>query len=109
MLPAPRTRFPARHTSGSRGHRATGVLPIEGGLEVAYRQELAGLEGDALRDEVEKIRVRLNRFRSPFRSAVVFEMVDVIDPRDTRAVLTRWANLVAPTRKPGSMAWTFRP
>ncbi len=86
-----------------------GSLPIEGGLEVAYRQELAGMEGDALRDEVEKIRVRLNRFRSPFRSAEVFEMEDVIDPRDTRSVLTRWANLVAPTRKPGPMAWTFRP
>ena len=86
-----------------------GSLPIEGGLEVAYRQELAGMEGEVLAAEVDKIRQRLNRFRSPFRSAEVFEMEDVIDPRDTRSVLCRWTNLVAPSRKPGPMAWTFRP
>ena len=86
-----------------------GSLPIEGGLEVAYRTELAGLDGLELEAEVEKIRQRLNRFRSPFRSAEVFEMEDVIDPRDTRSVLCRWANLVAPTRRPGRMAWTYRP
>ncbi len=86
-----------------------GSLPIEGGLEVAYRQELNGLAGDALSAEIETIRIRLNRFRSPFRSAEAFEMDEVIDPRDTRAVLCRWADLVAPMRKPGTMAWTFRP
>jgi acetyl-CoA carboxylase carboxyltransferase component len=86
-----------------------GSLPIEGGLEVAYRAELAGLEGDGYRAEVERIRARLDRYRSPFRSAEVFEIDDVIDPRDTRPVLCRWANLVAPARTPGRMAWTFRP
>ena len=86
-----------------------GSLPIEGGLEVAYRAELGGFDGDELAAEIDKIRVRLNRFRSPFRSAEVFEMEDVIDPRDTRSVLCRWANLVAPSRRPGTMAWTFRP
>jgi acetyl-CoA carboxylase carboxyltransferase component len=58
---------------------------------------------------VERIRARLDRYRSPFRSAEVFEIDDVIDPRDTRPVLCRWANLVAPARTPGRMAWTFRP
>ena len=86
-----------------------GSLPIEGGLEVAYRSELSGFEGDALTEEIDKIRVRLGRYRNPFRSTETFEIDDVIDPRDTRSVLCRWANLVAPTRKPGPMAWTFRP
>lgn len=86
-----------------------GSLPIEGGLEVAYRAELAGREGDELAEEIARIRRRLNQFRSPFRSAEVFEMEDVIDPRDTRPVLCRWANLVAPARRPGPMAWTYRP
>ncbi len=86
-----------------------GSLPIEGGLEVAYRAELGGFEGEALAFEIDKIRERLNRFRSPFRSAEVFEMEDVIDPRDTRSVLCRWTNLIAPSRKPGRMAWTYRP
>ena len=86
-----------------------GSLPIEGGLEVAYRAELAGLEGERLAAEVDTIRQRLNRYRSPYRSAEVFEIEDVIDPRDTRPLLCRWANLVAPTRRPGPMAWTYRP
>jgi acetyl-CoA carboxylase carboxyltransferase component len=86
-----------------------GSLPIEGGLEVAYRQELAGLNGDAMAAEIERITARLNRYRSPFRSAEAFEIDDVIDPRETRATLCRWANLVAPMRKPGPMSWTFRP
>jgi acetyl-CoA carboxylase carboxyltransferase component len=86
-----------------------GSLPIEGGLEVAYKAELAGYEGDAFDDEVQKIRERLNRYRSPFRSSEVFEIEEVIDPRETRPLLCRWANLVAPVRKPGVQAWTFRP
>jgi acetyl-CoA carboxylase carboxyltransferase component len=86
-----------------------GSLPIEGGLEVAYRSELAEFEGEALQAEIAIIRDRLNLYRSPFRSAEVFEIEDVIDPRDTRPILCRWANLVAPARRPGTMAWTFRP
>lgn len=86
-----------------------GSLPIEGGLEVAYKAELSDFDGDAYQAEVEKIRERLNRYRSPFRSAEVFEIEEVIDPRDSRPILCRWANLVAPARQPGRMAWTFRP
>jgi acetyl-CoA carboxylase carboxyltransferase component len=86
-----------------------GSLPIEGGLEVAYRTELAGLEGEAFDAEVAKIRDRLNHFRSPFRSTEPFEIDDVIDPRDTRPLLCRWANLVAPTRQTGRQAFTYRP
>lgn len=86
-----------------------GSLPIEGGLEVAYKAELAQFEGQAFEDEVQKIRERLNRYRSPFRSAEPFEIEEVIDPRDTRPLLCRWANLVAPVRRPGPVSWTFRP
>jgi acetyl-CoA carboxylase carboxyltransferase component len=86
-----------------------GSLPIEGGLEVAYKAELSDFDGEGYQAEVEKIRGRLNRYRSPFRSAEVFEIEEVIDPRDSRPILCRWANLVAPARQPGRMAWTFRP
>lgn len=86
-----------------------GSLPIEGGLEVAYKAELAAFEGDALEAEIDVIRNRLNRYRSPFRSAEPFEIEEVIDPRDTRPLLCQWANLVAPTRQPGPVTWTYRP
>ena len=86
-----------------------GSLPIEGGLEVAYKAELATFEGDALEAEIDVIRNRLNRYRSPFRSAEPFEIEEVIDPRETRPLLCQWANLVAPTRQPGPVTWTYRP
>jgi acetyl-CoA carboxylase carboxyltransferase component len=84
-----------------------GSLPIEGGIEVAYRAELAGVEDPA--GEIEKIKERLNRYRSPFRSTDVFEVEEVIDPRDTRPLLCRWANLVAPARQAGTVSFTYRP
>ena len=86
-----------------------GSLPIEGGLEVAYKAELAPFEGEDFDREVGKIRDRLNLYRSPFRSAEPFEIEEVIDPRDTRSLLCRWVNLVAPSRQPGPVSWTYRP
>lgn len=105
----------ANHKGGTTHFRYSwpsgdwGSLPIEGGLEVAYKAELAQYEGDAFAAEVQKIRDRLNRFRSPFRSAEPFEIEEVIDPRDTRRLLCQWANLVAPSRRPGPVSWTYRP
>jgi hypothetical protein len=58
---------------------------------------------------VDKIRQRLNRYRSPYRAAEVFEIEEVIDPRETRPILCRWANLVAPARRAGRVTWSYRP
>lgn len=84
-----------------------GSLPIEGGIEVAYKAELEkAADYDA---HLAKIRERLNRVRSPLRSAHAFEIENIIDPRDTRAVLCRWAGLVANARGTGPQAFTYRP
>lgn len=84
-----------------------GSLPIEGGIEVAYKAELeAAADSDA---HLEKIKARLNRVRSPFRSAEYFEIEQIIDPRDTRAHLCRWANLVVRTLKTGGSSFSYRP
>ena len=84
-----------------------GSLPIEGGIEVAYKAELADAKDpDA---HLLKIKERLNRLRSPFRSAEYFEVEQIIDPSETRAHLCRWANLVRRTLKPGPSAFTYRP
>ena len=105
----------SNHKPGAKSFRWSwpsgdwGSLPIEGGIEVAYRQELAGLEGDTLDAELAKIRERLDRYRSPFRSAEVFEIDDVIDPRETRPTLCRWANLVSGSRKVGPTRFGYRP
>ncbi len=66
-----------------------GSLPIAGGLEAAYRRELEASDDPvALRAEIEG---RLNLVRSPFRTAERFGIEEIIDPRDTRPLLCRWA------------------
>lgn len=69
-----------------------GSLPLEGGVEVAYKQELldAGEGRDALLVE---IKARLGNLRSPHRTAETFSIEEVIDPRDTRRVLCEWIRL----------------
>jgi propionyl-CoA carboxylase beta chain len=68
-----------------------GSLPIEGGIEVAYKSEIeAAADPQA---HLEAIRTRLNKVRSPFRSAERFNVEDIIDPRDTRPLLCEFAEL----------------
>jgi len=69
-----------------------GSLPLEGGVEVAYKQELldAGEDRDALLAE---IKMRLSNLRSPHRTAESFSIEEVIDPRDTRRILCEWIGL----------------
>jgi propionyl-CoA carboxylase beta chain len=103
----------ANHKPGSHHIRIAwpsgdwGSLPIEGGIEVAYKAELAAVaDCDA---HLAAIKARLNRLRSPFRSAEFFEIEEIIDPRDTRAALTRWANLARRSLRAGSVAFGYRP
>jgi acetyl-CoA carboxylase carboxyltransferase component len=66
-----------------------GSLPVEGGIEAAYRRDLEAAEDPAaLRAEIEE---RLNAVRSPFRTAERFGVEEIIDPRDTRWLLCDWA------------------
>ena len=66
-----------------------GSLPIEGGVQAAYRREIeAAPDPDARRREIEQ---RLDALRSPFRTAESFGIEEIIDPRDTRPLLCEWA------------------
>ena len=103
----------ANHKPGSHHFRYAwpsgdwGSLPIEGGIEVAYKAELAAAEDyDA---HLAMIKDRLNRVRSPFRSAEFFEVEEIIDPRDTRPVLCHWAHLARNASRPDPQTFTFRP
>ncbi|MDP9412654.1 MAG: methylmalonyl-CoA carboxyltransferase [Pseudomonadota bacterium] len=68
-----------------------GSLPIEGGIEVAYRAELESSVD--YNSNLAQIRDRLNQIRSPFRTAERFGIEDIIDPRDTRPLLCEFADL----------------
>jgi acetyl-CoA carboxylase carboxyltransferase component len=84
-----------------------GSLPVEGGIEAAYKADLEAAEDPvALRAEIEE---RLNHVRSPFRTAEQFGVEEIIDPRDTRPLLCEFANLTAPLRRPGPRAFGMRP
>ena len=91
-----------------RGRPRTGAsLPVEGGIEAAYKAELEAAEDReaTLRD----IEERLERARSPFRTAETYWVEEIIDPRDTRTLLCEFANLAAPLREPGPTRFTYRP
>ena len=65
-----------------------GSLPIEGGVQAAYRREIeASPDPDARRSEIEEM---LNDLRSPFRTAEAFGIEEIIDPRETRSLLCEW-------------------
>lgn len=84
-----------------------GSLPLEGGIEAAYRAEI-----DAAPDPVVKlgeIERRLNKLRSPFRSAEAFWVEEIIDPRDTRPLLCEFAQLADKAITPGPPALAMRP
>jgi acetyl-CoA carboxylase carboxyltransferase component len=84
-----------------------GSLPIEGGIEVAYKQDLA--DSDRPDELLAEIKERLNRVRSPHRSAEFFEIEEIIDPRDTRPLLCEWVGLAVRTVQPGPPSFGFRP
>jgi len=65
-----------------------GSLPIEGGVQAAYKREIeASPDPAARRREIEE---RLQQYRSPFRTAEAFGVEEIIDPRDTRPLLCEW-------------------
>lgn len=84
-----------------------GSLPIEGGLEVAYKAEIEGAD-DPVQKHAE-IEQRVRSLTSPFRSAEAFVIEDIIDPRDTRTLLCEFANLAAPLRETGISRFGIRP
>jgi acetyl-CoA carboxylase carboxyltransferase component len=68
-----------------------GSLPLEGGIEAAYRRDLeAAADPAALKAE---ILARLEAVRSPFRTAESFGIERIIDPVETRRLLCDWAEL----------------
>ena len=84
-----------------------GSLPLEGGIEAAYRADLDA--ADDPKAKMAEIEDRLTKLRSPFRSAETFWIEEIVDPRDTRRLLCEWAELAAPRRRPGPSEHRMRP
>jgi acetyl-CoA carboxylase carboxyltransferase component len=76
---SPRVVWPAADVGG---------IPPEGGIEAAYKRQLAeAADPVALRAEIE---ARIESVRGPVGPLNRFQMEEMIDPRDTRAWICEW-------------------
>jgi acetyl-CoA carboxylase carboxyltransferase component len=84
-----------------------GSLPMAGGIEAAFRKELAeAKDPDALKAELYK---KFEAIRSPFRTAESFFAEEIIDPRDTRPLLVDFVHHAWRTLAPGRRTVGYRP
>ena len=104
----------AAHMNASRVHYRYawpsgdwGSLPMEGGIEAAYKSDLE--KSDNPEKLLKEIEERMESVRSPFRTAEAFLAEEIIDPRDTRKLLCEFANLSAPLRQVGKTSFGLRP
>ena len=65
-----------------------GGIPPEGGIEAAYKSQLAEAEDPvALRAEID---ARIEAARGPIGPLNRFQMEEMVDPRDTRRLVCEW-------------------
>ncbi|HEY2874841.1 MAG TPA: methylmalonyl-CoA carboxyltransferase, partial [Reyranella sp.] len=88
-----------------------GGIPPEGGIEAAYKRQLAeAADPAALRAE---INARIESVRGPVGPLNRFEVEEMIDPRDTRRLACEWvADAYRIVRQPSRLqprALGFRP
>ncbi|MCC5857806.1 MAG: hypothetical protein JJT90_06610 [Ectothiorhodospiraceae bacterium] len=68
-----------------------GSLPVEGGVAAAFRREISAAEDPAAKER--ELEAELRPYASPFRTAEAFAVEEIIDPRETRPVLSEFIEL----------------
>ncbi|MCP5179327.1 MAG: propionyl-CoA carboxylase [Pseudomonadales bacterium] len=87
----------------------SGALPLEGGVAVAFRKEIAAAEDpDAKRRELEDM---MRARRNPYSRAESFSVHELIDPRETRPFLSQWVEWIQPLLEglKGPVRFSIRP
>ncbi len=104
----------AAHMNASRVHYRYawpsgdwGSLPMEGGIEAAFKSDLE--KSDNPEKLLQEIQERMEKVRSPFKTAESFLAEEIIDPRDTRKLICEFANLSAPLREIKKPSFGTRP
>lgn len=100
--PSVRVAWPAADVGG---------IPPEGGIEAAYRRQLAeAADPAAFRAELE---ARIESARGPLGPLSRFQIEEIIDPRDTRRLVCEWVEnayrVATQPAKLGPRALQFRP
>ena len=102
MMDHTRHRFRIAWPSGDWGS-----LPPEGGVEAAFKAQIeAAPDPEAARREIHD---RLERLRSPFRSAERFYVEEIIAPSETRRWLAEFADLAAAAPPGNARGFVYRP
>ncbi len=88
-----------------------GGIPPEGGIEAAYKRQLAeAADPAALRAE---LNARIESARGPIGPLNRFQVEEMIDPRDTRRLLCEWVTtayrIIQQPDRLGPRAIQFRP
>ncbi len=68
-----------------------GSLPVEGGVAAAFRRDIAAAPDPKAREA--ELEAELRAYASPFRTAEAFAVEEIIDPRETRPVLSGYIDL----------------
>jgi acetyl-CoA carboxylase carboxyltransferase component len=72
-----------------------GSLPLDGGIDVGHSAELRKIEEeqgvDARKARYKELDEEYRRLMNPVRTANHFNIEEIIDPADTRALVERWA------------------
>ena len=77
---------------------------------VRHEAHVADLDAaDDPEAKLAEIEERLEKLRSPFRTAETFAVEEIIDPRETRPLLCEFANLAAKRRAVGPSSFGMRP
>ncbi|KAF4616509.1 hypothetical protein D9613_008774 [Agrocybe pediades] len=72
-----------------------GSLPLEGGIEAAYKRQLDAAGSPEEREKMmADLLAKFEDVRSPLKTANKFGIEEIIDPRDTRPLVCEWANHV---------------
>lgn len=68
-----------------------GSLPLEGGVEAAYKRQLDAAESPEAREALmAELLDKFEDVRSPQKTANKFGVEEIIDPRDTRPLVCEW-------------------
>ena len=86
-------------------------LIAEGGIEAAYKRQLAEAEDPALLRA--ELNARIESARGPMGPLNKFQIEEMIDPRDTRKLICEWVDtayqMVSQPGRLGPRALQFRP
>ncbi|KAF8645587.1 hypothetical protein AX16_007721 [Volvariella volvacea WC 439] len=84
-----------------RGYRVAwpsgdwGSLPLEGGIEAAYKRQLDSAPSPEAREKLmNDLLDKFEEVRSPLKTAHRFGVEEIIDPRDTRPIVCEWLSHV---------------